>query len=202
LFPKGTAILTVFVKLKNREYNKNMENSLERKPSCEIVEPSVELKESFFSALERYKKEGLPFDESIKDLEEDFDTYLKKINDEARGINMQPGRVPQSVYWITDADGYVGRISIRHELNEELLKMGGSIGYGVVPWKRGLGYGTRSLELALPKARALGLKKVLIACNSDNIGSKKIIEANGGVLENEVPAQDGKPAILRYWINL
>lgn len=49
------------------------------------------------------------------------------------------------------------------------------------------GYGTLLLKLGLEKAKELGLKdKVLIICDDDNIGSYKIIEKNGGILENKV----------------
>ena len=58
------------------------------------------------------------------------------------------------------------------------------------------------LALALPKAQELGLYRVLVTCNETNIGSKKIIEANGGILENRLQLHAGKPAKLRYWISL
>ena len=127
---------------------------------------------------------------------------MQHLKDESLGVNMEPGRVPQTTFWITDKDGYAGRISIRHELNERLLKLGGNIGYGVIPSKRKLGYGEKALELVLPIARKMGLKKVLLTCNSTNIGSKRIMEKNGGVLEDEVPGENGEPSKLRYWIDL
>lgn len=179
-----------------------MQPNPESKIICEIQEPSFELKESFLAALREYGSVGKDLDEGVADPGDDFEKYLKHLKDESLGINMESGRVPQTVYWITDKDGYAGRISIRHELNEKLLKKGGNIGYGLIPSKRGLGYGKKALELILPKARALGLKKVLLSCYSTNVGSKKIIEANGGVLENEVVGEAEEPSTLRYWIEL
>jgi len=43
---------------------------------------------------------------------------------------------------------------------------------------------------------------MLLTCNETNIGSRKIIEANGGQFENAVvlAGQDDKK--LRYWISL
>lgn len=56
------------------------------------------------------------------------------------------------------------------------------------------------LGLALDKSRDLGLDKVLITCNKENIGSAKTIIKNGGKLENEVI--EGNTLIQRYWIEL
>lgn len=178
-----------------------MEN-MERKILCEIAIPDIRYEESYVRALEEYKNKGISLDEGIKDFEGDFSEFVKSLKDESQGVNIKPGRVPQTTFWIIDKDGYAGKVSIRHELNENLLKVGGHIGYGVIPSKRGMGYGTKALELALPKARSLGLDKVLLTCDSTNAGSRKIIEANGGVLENEVPGEDGKPNKLRFWIDL
>jgi predicted acetyltransferase len=172
------------------------------KTNCEISEPSIDLKDSYLAALREYQEQGIKFDEAMVAPDADFAKFVQHFKDESQGLNITPGRVPQTTYWITDKDGYAGRISIRHELTDALLKMGGNIGYGVIPSKRGLGYGNRALELALSKARTLGLKKVMLSCDSNNIGSKKIIEKNGGVLENEVPGENGKPSKLRYWITL
>jgi predicted acetyltransferase len=59
-----------------------------------------------------------------------------------------------------------------------------------VPWKQGRGYATQALGLILPVAREEGLQYVIITCDVDNVASRKVIEANGGVLtgegENEV----------------
>ena len=54
------------------------------------------------------------------------------------------------------------------------------------------------LALALDACRKLGLNKVLICCNKENIGSAKSIRRNGGVLENEV--EEEGHIEQRYWI--
>lgn len=96
----------------------------------------------------------------------------------------------------------MGRLAIRHSLNDFLLKIGGHIGYGVVPQFRRMGYAKKMLELALPIAKELGVTKVLLTCDDNNLGSIKTIEANGGQLENTVASGDGKPLKRRYWIDL
>ena len=52
----------------------------------------------------------------------------------------------------------------------------------------------------LEECKKLGIKKVLMTCDKDNIGSAKSIIRNGGILENEVE-EDGHLE-QRYWIQL
>lgn len=96
----------------------------------------------------------------------------------------------------------IGRLAIRHRLNDFLLKVGGHIGYGVLPPFRKNGYAKRMLSLSLPIAKELGIVKALVTCDDNNIGSIKTIEANGGKLENKVSVGTDKPLKRRYWIHL
>ncbi len=83
-----------------------------------------------------------------------------------------------------------------------LEREGGHIGYDVPPSERMKGYGTILLKHVLLKAKEMGIKKVLITCDADNIGSAKIIENNGGIYENEsISTESGKP-VSRYWISI
>jgi predicted acetyltransferase len=50
------------------------------------------------------------------------------------------------------------------------------------------------LRAVLPMARQLGISSALVTCDADNGGSRKTIEHNGGVLDDE---HDGK---LRFWV--
>ena len=96
--------------------------------------------------------------------------------------------------WMVDDDEVVGRISLRHTLTPWLLEVAGHIGYAVRPTARRRGHATRALALMLPVARARGIADVLVTCDEDNFGSRAVIEANGGVLED---VRGGK---LRFWI--
>ena len=98
------------------------------------------------------------------------------------------------LWMVDDADEVVGRISLRHALTPWLLEVGGHIGYAVRPTARRRGHATRALELMLPIAAARGLEQVLVTCDDTNLGSRKVIEANGGVLED---IRNGK---LRFWV--
>ena len=99
-----------------------------------------------------------------------------------------------------DRDIVVGAVNIRHYLNEQLLFDGGHIGDGVRPSERGKGIGTQMISLALEECKKLGIYRVLMVCDKDNIASAKSIINNGGVLENETEV-DGEIQ-QRYWIDL
>lgn len=129
----------------------------------------------------------------------DFDYYLENLERKVE----QDGRVPDSVFFCLDVDLdiFVGAVNIRHYLNESLLFTGGHIGDGIRPSQRRKGYATAMIGLALEECKKLGIHRVLMTCDKDNIGSAKSILNNGGVLENEVVNEDG---VLeqRYWISL
>ena len=56
--------------------------------------------------------------------------------------------------------------------------------------------------MTLERANQVGVERALITCDVENLGSRGVIEANGGELEGEfvLPWYD-KP-IRRYWIDL
>jgi predicted acetyltransferase len=131
----------------------------------------------------------------------DFTTYLARLERERRGIDVPEGWVPHSFLVALVGDDIVGRLSLRHTLNPFLLGYGGHIGFGVVPSARRRGYGRTMLGLALPMASALGIDRVLLTCDDRNVGSIRIIESCGGVLEDARPRAGGGQT-RRYWIDL
>ncbi len=99
----------------------------------------------------------------------------------------------------------VGIIDFRHKLSEILLNYGGNIGYSVLPEERRKGYAKEMLGLVLEYCKGYGLHRVLVTCDKDNIDSYKTIQANGGMLENEVIDKvnlSKSGVIQRYWIDL
>jgi predicted acetyltransferase len=104
------------------------------------------------------------------------------------------GWVTGTYLWMVDRDSVVGRISLRHSLNRWLLEVGGHIGYAVRPSSRRRGYATAALGLMRTVAGELGIDPVLLTCDDDNVGSRKVIEANGGVLE------DIRNHKMRFWV--
>lgn len=130
-----------------------------------------------------------------------WEEHLRLVRDHRLGRNMPAGYVP-STFLVADVDGQiVGRTSIRHELNDYLMAEGGHIGYGVLPAHRRRGYGTEILRQSLVIARSLGIDRVLITCDDDNVGSITVIEACGGKLDSVQQFHPGSPALRRYWID-
>jgi predicted acetyltransferase len=79
-------------------------------------------------------------------------------------------------------------------LTPALLEGGGHIGYDVRPSARRRGHATAMLCAALPLARGLGIESALVTCDVTNVASRKVIEAAGGILEDQ---RGGK---LRFWL--
>ena len=129
----------------------------------------------------------------------DFDYYLEHL--ERREATED--RVPDSVFFLLDEerDRLLGAVNIRHYLNDALLREGGHIGDGIRPTERRKGYATEMIRLALDECRKLGITRVLMTCDRDNVGSARSIVKNGGVLENEFINDEGIVG-QRYWIDL
>jgi len=128
----------------------------------------------------------------------DFDNYLANLEVKEDTENL----VQDSVWFLLDEERsrFLGAVNIRHRLAPCVAHTGGHIGDGIRPSERRKGYATLMIGLALEKCRELGMKKVLMTCDTDNIGSAKSIIKNGGVPELIVE-DDGVPE-QRYWITL
>jgi len=128
--------------------------------------------------------------------------YLEVLDERERGVSLPPNHVPSTFLFAFKGERIIGRVSIRHMLNDLLQRVGGHIGYVVVPEFRRQGHATAILRLALQFAHdKLRLDHVLVTCDDDNIGSIKTIEKNGGVLEDVVSGPDLDKPKRRYWID-
>jgi predicted acetyltransferase len=137
-----------------------------------------------------YYEEGMP-----------FGRYLEVLEEQQRGVGLQPGYVASIFLFAFVSERIVGRVSIRPSLNARFEQTGGHVGYVVVPEFRRRGYATTMLGMAIHIAKVeLGLERVLVTCDDDNIASVKTIEKCGGVLENVVVGPDLEKPKRRYWI--
>jgi predicted acetyltransferase len=183
----------------------------------ELVWPAREYLPSYVDALNRgWSPDNVRGEiariEELRKIEADADAFLRSLVDrEARSgpIVMPDGstvqRLPGYRRWMWDGE-VVGSIGFRWQPGTEALPphVLGHIGYAVVPWKRGRGYATTALRLLLPDARAEGLSYVELTAEPHNIASRRVIEANGGVLVEEfvAPKAYGHTRGVRYRIQL
>lgn len=109
-------------------------------------------------------------------------------------------RVASTYFWITAGGGalddeVIGFLHLRHYLNDHLRHHGGHIGYAVMPSARGQGHATAALRAGLGEAAALGIDRALLMCEPDNEASRRTIERNGGVRDDETGSE-----FLRFWL--
>lgn len=166
-----------------------------------LVQPSKEMKKHFINMALDYKVADDSRYQIAFEKDFDFQQYLQKLERESIKENVKTGYVPTTTMWLIDDFGKICGVSrLRHYLVPHLEMEGGNIGYDVPPSERMKGNGSYLLSLTLVKARALGLKEVLVTCDSDNTGSAKIITKNGGIFENEVISEESGKMVSRYWI--
>ena len=171
--------------------------------------PSLERKDEIIEFLDEFIKynsniNGSGSLDSIyrgSTFEEALDRCYKMEDEEyAKSINKCPGK---TFLLIREEDNrIVGTINIRWNLTDALKKFGGNIGYGIRPTERRKGYNKINLYLGLIEAQKLGLDKVMLDCDVENLGSDKTIRALGGVLERcELDPSDNELTNV-YWINV
>ncbi len=131
-----------------------------------------------------------------------FQSMIQFLLDSENSFNLPDKWVPGSTFWlVSENKKVIGVVNIRHRLTKELLNNGGHIGYGIRPSERRKGYATSLLSLSLEKAKELGIKKALVVCHQNNIGSKKTILKNGGSPDTDYIEEDGN-IIKRFWFKL
>lgn len=154
--------------------------------------------------IEKIKKE---YDNNAEDYNgaffikeyEDYAVLIHNLDNYSKGIMDNPNYVPYTCYVALNEDGQiVGVGSLRHELNDYLMKCGGHIGYSVVPSQRKKGYGSKILKLLVEEANKMEINKILVTCSKENLGSLGVIKNNNGILENEI--EDNGRITCRFWI--
>ena len=168
-----------------------------------LIEPCEQLREAYLDYVMEFNaaEEGYIHGSGVK-MTGSFSEFVRTLQDSAKGINLPDGWVPASTYWLVRDGRVLGVSNLRHDLNDFLRHEGGHIGYSVRPSERGKSYGTLMLKLVLKKAKELGLEKVLVTCDKDNSASARVIEKNGGKLDNESVSKESGKMKQRYWIEL
>jgi len=172
---------------------------------CIFVKPDI----AYAEELLAFKKEFLDAGSTMDGCGElrrtdDMAEYIRICDAHTRKETLPQGRsLSHQLWYVRKSDGrIIGMLSIRMELIGYLEKFGGNIGYAVRPSERRKGHAKRMLAQALPVCRELGLKRVLVTCLEDNIGSEKTIRANGGAYESTVYDGNNDRSLKRFWIEL
>ena len=188
---------------------------------CFLTDPSPIYRDSFLEGAAEFEAENrldstyaVCLGYSLRSLARRHDSFVRDLRALADPNGGSGSLYVDKVLWLVDRGEYIGQVSIRPDLcTSYLITYGGHIGYSIRPTRRRQGYGRKLLQLTLDASRALGLDRILVTCDSDNLGSRKIIEANGGRFERALQMDDRafraegrarhpeveKP---RYWIDL
>ena len=162
-----------------------------------LISPHIDIRGSYVEALREFHAEDRNTDLDPDDLlrPDAFAAFVARLHAEARPETPRPENwVPGTTFWFVDGNEFLGTLQIRHELTETLRTVGGHIGYEVRPSARRRGHATEMLRQSLPFAYALGIDPALVTCDDTNLGSRRAIEANGGVPDEPIGAK------LRFWV--
>ncbi len=172
-----------------------------------LILPEEKYWYSFKKGLDELKNNPTPYDIlSMKNGLDynNFADYNLDCENNRLGIGLKEGYVASTKLWLIDNDKFVGIFDLRHSLTDYLKKEGGNIAYYIVPSSRRQGFASGGLKLCCKYAREiLGLERVLVTCNAENIASyktmKKVMSEFGG-FEDE-PIQFTNKEEKRVWIN-
>lgn len=169
------------------------------KPTIEYADDIMQFKQEILDANDPDAFAGCGNLEECKTAQEWIDWITVRENTET----CPEGRVPSNIFIAVRVSDnkIVGVIDLRHHLGNPVLReWGGHFGYIVRPSERGKGYAKEMVRQNLIKCKELGLHKVMITCDRNNIASERTILANGGVFEKEVPV-DGEYT-KRFWVTI
>ena len=168
------------------------------------VAPSMEYMEKAIDYIQEHINVGSPINGSggLDRYLDNYQGWLDKLNQDRMCIPNEQ-RVPAETYYlVNEQDKIIGMINIRLCLNERLKECGGHIGYGIRPSERNKGYNKINLYLALLRCQSLGIKEVILDCDSINLASSRTMEALGAIRIDEYYSEHEHCLVWRYIINV
>ena len=171
-----------------------------------LVRPTSEYKSQAIEYIQEAHKYKSSFNGGggLEKFGDNYEGWLEKIEKD-RNIIANEDRVPAETLFLVreNDDKLVGIINIRLGLNEKLRKHYGHIGYNIRPTERRKGYNKINLYLALLICQKHGIKKVMLTCDKENLGSAKTIQHFDAELEKEFYDDEIYHCIKQhYWINV
>lgn len=166
----------------------------------QIISPDAAYQESYEAYIKELAgEERYPF---VMDLPHtDFEALLRRLDEIKQGINLPDGAVANLTFWLVSSNELIGVANLRPKLNPTIEHIGGHIGIGIRPSRRGQGWSRVLFQGVLQHAKKLRLKALSVHCYQDNDASRRMILANGGQLTSTVMLDNGQ-AIDRFDINL
>jgi predicted acetyltransferase len=144
----------------------------------ELVLPTQAVRDSYLAGERAMADESGDSTLWLTQAAADFPSFVAE-----RTVTRKLWGVPTTELWFVHGADYLGTVMVRHKLTAALRREGGHIGYHVVPGQRRRGYATAMLTQACAFCRKRGMARVLLTCKDSNIGSRRVIEANGGALD-------------------
>ena len=135
--------------------------------------------------------EGYSFEECLdKCLNMQYQEYAKKLN-----------RLQSKTFLLIrkNDNKIIGMLNIRWNIPPNIQEFVGNIGYGIRPTERKKGYNKINLYLGLIEIQKLGLKKIYLDCEDNNIASYKTMEAlNAKLLSTKIDPYDNLLTRIYY----
>lgn len=173
-----------------------------------LIKPSSKYIDSALAGCHEYLSDTTAFQtikpvaDMIKQLQDNSADYFYNLYKKECGIDLQPGHVAMTTFWLIDNEQYIGTFALRHSLTEQLQQRGGHIAFQIIPSKLKQGYATGGLLLCLAEAFKLGLEHVLITCHEENTASyktmQKVMLKMGG--REVAPSETNGHKNRRIWI--
>jgi predicted acetyltransferase len=165
-----------------------------------LLEPTEAMREAYVDFVNEFHATDDSYIENDwEEAHKDFAAFVRRLRNQALGLDLPEGWVPASSYWLACEGRIVGTCALRHRLTEPLKDFGGNIGYGVRPSERRKGFATFMLRAMLEKAKAMGIGPVLVTCDARNAASIGVIKKCCGIFDSESFSPGAGRVTQRYW---
>jgi predicted acetyltransferase len=170
----------------------------------ELIAPTARLHDAWLEAHREWgpglHEDGFGLHRSDEvDSPAGFAAWVARLAEPDPTTPIEPGEGRCRYRWIVEDDRVLGAVALRYGRND-FVRWAGHLGYGIRPSARRRGLATWAVYRMLDEARALGLDRLLVVCEVDNVASAKTIERCGGVFEGIRDTGHGPGR--RYWIDL